>query len=172
MILITFAIVSSATLSINAYCSREKSRLVRNYLFRTTLPSMRVRPSDLLESCPFHASHDMYHDQENHKHAVDTQEYKCGYCGKLFVNELYIDRHMDRHHHNMIPSNATICLADYCPILGCTSHQHDKMNGLLADKHTEEVIGSNTRKSFGSLVRCDPDDIDRTLKTCEDVSWK
>jgi hypothetical protein len=117
----------------------------------------------------------MYHDHEMHKHAVDAMEYKCGYCGKLFVNEFYIDRHMDRHHHNMIPVNATTCLADYCPILGCSSGLDDKKKGMVG-RYTTEVITSSVvnskTKSFGSLARCDQEHVDHTVRLCEDVSWK
>lgn len=178
MILFLIVVMSSVALSIDAsYCSREVSKLVRQYLYRTILPSLHMSPSDLLDSCPFHPSQDMYHDHEMHKHSVDATEYKCGYCGKLFVNEFYIDRHMDRHHHNMISVNSTTCLADYCPILGCSSGLDDKKKGMVGKyATTASVITSssivNTKKSFGSLARCDQEDIDRTVRLCEDISWK
>jgi len=174
MSLFLFVLLSSVTLSIDAYCSREISRLVRKYLFHNILPSLQLRPVDVLETCPFHPSHDIYHDHEIHKQAVDALEYKCGYCGKLFVNEFYIDRHMDRHHNNMIPVNATTCLADYCPILGCSSRHDDKKNGM-ADKYSTAAITSsiaNAKKSFGSLNRCHQEDIDHTVRLCEDLSSK
>ena len=175
MILFLFVVMSSIALLIDAYCSREVSKFVRRYIYRTLLPSLHMGPSDLLDSCPFHPSQDMYHEHEMHKIAVDAMEYKCGYCGKLFVNEFYIDRHMDRHHRNMISVNATTCLADYCPILGCSSGNDDKKKGMVG-RYTTEVITSSVvnskTKSFGSLARCDQEHVDHTVRLCEDVSWK
>ena len=45
-----------------------------------------------------------------------TSNWTCGYCGKQFKNEYYLDMHLENAHMDQIQPNRTVCLADYCEI--------------------------------------------------------
>ena len=80
--------------------------------------------AEMPRDCPFHPDQDMYLDQEKHKAMVRRSHLKCGYCGKQFRDEHYIDRHMDRRHEDKITEGASVCLADFCDVLDCTGRDH------------------------------------------------
>jgi hypothetical protein len=88
----------------DAMCSRDQSRLmrkVRQELLRqvSTSSGLRKISEEMLPaSCPLHPAHDLYADQEEHKRESSVREWKCGYCGKIFRFEYYLDRHMTCMH--------------------------------------------------------------------------
>ncbi len=51
------------------------------------------------ESCKFSPVRDMYYHQENNKTKLDTNKWKCEYCGKIFLEEKYLDAHFSRKHN-------------------------------------------------------------------------
>jgi hypothetical protein len=111
-------------------CSRSRSRLARR-IVSAQLSRLggdgehggggaggAVTPADA-HGCPFHPASDMFAAQERHKQKQARRRWKCGYCGKVFVSEAYLDRHMGLRHGSAVPLNATTCLADFCGVLGC-----------------------------------------------------
>lgn len=86
-------------------CSRLLSRRVRS-VYRDQLQryisfeSINKEGSEfnLPETCAWHPSNDRYFDQERNKSELSMREWKCGYCGKIFRTEHYMDLHMHRHH--------------------------------------------------------------------------
>jgi hypothetical protein len=65
---------------------------------------------------------DTYVAQENMKIKERASQFRCGYCQKQFVNEHYMDLHLDRKHTDKLGSvgnKASICVADYCNVLSC-----------------------------------------------------
>ena len=82
-------------------CSRELSRQARHILRDVVLSSDTA--DSMPEDCPFNPKLDRYLEHENHKSGLRRSHWKCGYCGKQFRNEEYMDRHMERRHMDKIP---------------------------------------------------------------------
>eukprot|EP00611_Tribonema_gayanum_P025713 TRINITY_DN5939_c0_g1_i1.p1 TRINITY_DN5939_c0_g1~~TRINITY_DN5939_c0_g1_i1.p1 ORF type:complete len:185 (-),score=26.44 TRINITY_DN5939_c0_g1_i1:78-632(-) len=60
----------------------------------------------------------MYARQEADKTFVKYTGWRCPYCSKIFVSELYLDKHLDTKHPEEAPTYGR-CLADLCPVFGC-----------------------------------------------------
>ena len=58
--------------------------------------------------CPLHPSNDRLRQHEEHKQAVTQYQWKCALCGKMFRSESYIDLHLERKHHDTLPTNSTL----------------------------------------------------------------
>ena len=129
-------------------CSRPLSRAVRETIANEVMsalgpsaPSVDILPPTCLLS--FQA--DMYHEQERNKTITRSELFKCGYCNKTFKSEMYLDRHMDNKHMNLIPSERHHCLADLAPLFGLR----------LKDKSV-----------FPSESRCQQADIEKLTYRC------
>jgi hypothetical protein len=61
--------------------------------------------------------------------------------------------HLDNKHSDTLPSNATICLADYCPIFGCSSKSR-----------------STDEPSFHHLVFCKDEEMEKYSYQCENLA--
>ena len=123
---------SSANSNYNIQCSRIDSRMVRNYIQKNIHPYVGKSLEYMSPSCPLHPSLDRYEEQEKNKQRFDRKEWHCKYCGKKFVSEFYIDRHMDNKHEFELKENASTCLADYCNIFGCP------LEARKLNSHTDE----------------------------------
>lgn len=81
-------------------CSREISRKVRDFLDRdvfTLLPAT-MKPQDLPSTCQLNPKFDLYYSQEKAKTEIHRADWQCGFCGKHFKSEFYMDRHMHNKH--------------------------------------------------------------------------
>jgi hypothetical protein len=63
----------------------------------------------------------MYGEQERHKALEGSQRATCGYCGKAFRAEGYLDQHLAARHPEGVEP-ALPCLATYCEELSCDLH--------------------------------------------------
>mmetsp|Transcript_22461 Transcript_22461/g.49766 ORF Transcript_22461/g.49766 Transcript_22461/m.49766 type:complete len:282 (-) Transcript_22461:185-1030(-) len=114
-------------------CSRTKSRAVRQALGRVlwtpkvlkqVAKNNKTTPSD----CPLDFRKDLYDVQEAQKHKLSTRgvvklpEFTCGFCGRAFKSEHYLDLHMERRHMDKVPEDA-FCLADYCEVFEVCNQQ-------------------------------------------------
>ncbi|KAJ1431493.1 hypothetical protein B484DRAFT_347218 [Ochromonadaceae sp. CCMP2298] len=152
-------------------CSRQLSRQVRRYLTDDVLPILNVKRESLPSSCPFHPLADMYLEQENHKSEHQGSDYQCQYCDKKFLDEFYMDKHMDRLHADMIPANATVCLADHCPMFGCGSAEEiAKKKTNVKSRDVEEGFGRRIMKNFGKMERCSEEEVLLIREQCAEVS--
>jgi hypothetical protein len=175
-------------------CSRQLSRQVRRYLTDDVLPILNVKRESLPSSCPFHPSADMYLEQEKHKIEHQGSDYQCQYCDKKFLDEFYMDKHMDRMHADMIPvsnqppiqlitmivhpfllcvekASATVCLADHCPMLGCGSAEEiAKKKTNVKSRDVEEGFGRRITKNFGKMERCSEEEVLLIREQCAEVS--
>jgi hypothetical protein len=102
LFVVVFA-VCAVNFGIVEACSRSLSRQARNIFLNDIFPSVNIKASDLPESCPLHTDFDMYKSQESNKYMEHSSEWQCKYCGKKFVSEKYIDKHMDNYHRTLIP---------------------------------------------------------------------
>lgn len=90
---------------VNADCSREMARKVRNLLESEVFTYINVKPKELPLSCPLNPILDKYMEHEKHKTHEHSADWQCKYCNKRFVSEKYIDRHLERVHGHLVPVN-------------------------------------------------------------------
>lgn len=70
--------------------------------------------------CPFHPQRDLFAPQEAAKQQNRPTQWQCGFCGKNFYEERYLDVHFDNRHRSEVNiAEDAICLADYCDIFRC-----------------------------------------------------
>jgi len=48
--------------------------------------------------CLFGTGRDVYAIQEQNKHSENAAKWTCGFCGKSFYDEKFLDRHFDARH--------------------------------------------------------------------------
>lgn len=90
------------------FCTRtiyfnKLTRILRDsHLLQYLSPFLEKERYQLLPNCRLHHENNLYRDQEEHKIHVDINEWKCGYCGKRFYEEKYVDKHFDNRHYDML----------------------------------------------------------------------
>ena len=52
--------------------------------------------------CPFHPVRDIFGPQQAAKHQFRSSQWSCGFCGKSFYEERYLELHFDNIHKNQI----------------------------------------------------------------------
>lgn len=102
-------------------CSRAKSREARRIVEERLVAKARTFDVQIDPRCKLHPRSDLLRAHEANKSALSSAQWKCETCGKLFRTEGYLDLHMDRKHMGTLPADASVCLADFCDILGCAS---------------------------------------------------
>jgi len=100
-------------------CSRLSSRQVRSYLQQAVFPNLPFAPELLPDTCQLNPAHDLYMYQEVNKTEVHRGDFSCGYCGKHFKTEFYLDKHMHGKHPEKLQGDSPVCLGNLCPIFGC-----------------------------------------------------
>ena len=160
-------------------CSRSQSRLVRSYLEKEIWPLLQTGSgkdkrdvaSSLPADCPLNPALDLYHDQEKKKTKLKGNSkghWKCEICGKVFRNEGYLDKHMDLKHHDRISPTADTCLADFCPVFGCSYKL--KENTSRNKKKTNNKSSIQTKKKFTNIEPCTEKDVQQRRKQCEAIA--
>ncbi|KAK8811330.1 hypothetical protein WA158_003064 [Blastocystis sp. Blastoise] len=91
-------------------CSRQDSLIAEMYIKKYILPMVNRYQYQLPKNCPLNLVSSRYFDQNKHKKQYNTH-YRCGYCGKKFRNEFYLERHFDNKHGNALLENS-ICIAN------------------------------------------------------------
>jgi len=97
-------------------CSVGLSKLARNIVTQDILPLLSE--FDMPSKCFLNGDLDMSRPLEEAKRAR-KRVWQCGICQKQFLAEGYLETHLETFHSDHMPSNATVCLGDYCDILGC-----------------------------------------------------
>lgn len=106
--------------SVTIQCSRENSRVVRKIVQSKLTPIFQKYHVELPLECPFHPSRDLFAPQENAKVKHRPTQWTCGFCGKSFYEEKFLDLHFDNRHRGRVnEAEDAICLADYCDIMRC-----------------------------------------------------
>ncbi|CAF3424648.1 unnamed protein product [Rotaria socialis] len=108
-------------------CSRENSRLVRDYFIQALSSIYEKNHLSIPAECIFSSKRDIFHHQELHKVKVKPNEWQCKYCNKTFYSEYYLDMHLsNRHNDTLIQHEQSACLADYCSIFRCDALKRSK----------------------------------------------
>lgn len=71
-------------------------------LLQYLMPFVEKEGYKVPSGCRLHPDNDLYRDQEQHKHHVDINEWRCGYCRKIFYEEKYLDKHFDNRHFDLL----------------------------------------------------------------------
>ncbi|KAK8672491.1 hypothetical protein V6N13_110859 [Hibiscus sabdariffa] len=135
------------------HCSRERSRADWKVIQEYLIPFVERERHTISSGCRLHPDNDLYRDQEQHKHHIDINEWRCGYCRKSFYEEKYLDKHFDlliigqTNFHYLVQSHGR-CLADLCGALHC-----------------DLVMDSSPRKT-----KCNPSAATRNKHLCESVA--
>lgn len=137
-------------------CSRSISRLVRKQFEKEILqPAHHSGHLPWPDRCPWDPKRDLWAQHEKQKQRKRPgnpgASWTCGYCGKSFINEHYLDLHMERKHMSEVPSDG-VCLADYCEIF--------------------DLCQGDTRRRFKNKEACSPEALAQTRKLCEDGMLK
>nr|XP_010930025.1 uncharacterized protein LOC105051346 isoform X3 [Elaeis guineensis] len=101
------------------HCSRERSRTAWKIIEEYLMPFVDQEQYQISSKCRLHPDNDMFHEQEQHKIHVDTNEWRCGFCKKAFRAEKFLDQHFDNRHYNLLNDTQGRCLADLCGALHC-----------------------------------------------------
>lgn len=101
-------------------CNRVISRFVRKQLEKEVLKVATKAGVDRWPAdCPWDPAVDLWSNHERQKtrrhSGSPSGSWTCGYCGKMFKNEHYLDLHLERHHLDKAPKDG-VCLAEYCDI--------------------------------------------------------
>ena len=140
-------------------CSRSYSKAARDILTEKGVFKF-LDKYQVSEICPLKPTNDLFGLQEENKFNDGMSRWSCGFCGKIFNTELFLDSHMDRKHDKERKSGAIVsCLADLCGMLRC-----DIVNGWVESTYWERALCDESK--FHTLKeKCH-----KTIKTCLDPS--
>lgn len=90
------------------------------FLMQYLMPFVEKEKYKLPSRCRLHSSNDLFRDQEEHKIHVDINEWRCGYCKKIFRAEKYLDQHFDNRHYNLlnVVCDIVFTYSSECQLLG------------------------------------------------------
>ncbi|KAL4191002.1 hypothetical protein AMTRI_Chr07g78670 [Amborella trichopoda] len=117
------------------HCSRERSRAAWKIIEEYLMPFVEQEKYQISHKCRLHPSNDMFREQEQHKTQVDVNEWRCGFCQKMFHAENYLDTHFQNRHQNLLNDS----LADTCfPVNEghSTSRLHEFFLRQFCDAHS------------------------------------
>ena len=66
------------------------------------MPFVEQEKYEISRKCRLHPDFDIFRDQEQHKIHVDVNEWRCGYCKKVFRAEKFLDQHFDNRHNDLL----------------------------------------------------------------------
>lgn len=66
------------------------------------MPFVEQEKYQIPRKCRLHPENDIFRDQEENKIHVDMNEWRCGYCRKIFRGEKFLDQHFDNRHYNLL----------------------------------------------------------------------
>ena len=78
--------------------------------------------------CPLHPQRDLFADQESHK-SHRHPHWLCAYCGKAFLQETDLDRHLGARHADRLNEVTGVMHADRLNEVTCFMHA-DRLNGV------------------------------------------
>mmetsp|Transcript_5457 Transcript_5457/g.5620 ORF Transcript_5457/g.5620 Transcript_5457/m.5620 type:complete len:261 (+) Transcript_5457:100-882(+) len=144
-------------------CPRETSRKVKQILNQEIYSKLNIDAAELPKNCNINPILDIHHYQEQNKSSNARGEWICKYCGKRFVDEFYIDRHMDNKHQDKLQHTPeSVCFADLCPILGCSLNTNTNEINRRRGKRR-----GGDDKSFHEIQPCSANEVERNKFLCE-----
>ncbi|KAK6148149.1 hypothetical protein DH2020_019061 [Rehmannia glutinosa] len=163
------------------HCSRERSRAAWKIIEEYLMPFVEKEKYQLSSRCRLHPSNDIFRDQEEHKIHVDINEWRCGYCKKIFRAEKYLDQHFDNRHNNLLNvenrsgendqrekeiASVAIELSLWIAVTNISYVSHGKcLADLCGALHCDFVINSQSHKT-----KCNPPAAARNRHLCEDLA--
>ena len=75
---------------------------------------------------------------------------------------------MDLKHEDLIPNEANICLADFCPVFGC-SYIVKKGISFTDSYKKSSHPSSKKAKAFSNVEPCTESDIEKRKNKCEEI---
>jgi len=105
--------------------------------------------------CVFGVDRDMYALHEQNKYSENAGKWTCGFCGKSFYEEKFLDKHFDtRHGDRAVTGQHATCLADYCDVFRCN------------------IISGKLRPHFWDIAMCKDDDMGTLMDRCQVILCK
>ncbi|CAL5440870.1 unnamed protein product [Camellia sinensis] len=98
------------------------------YTLQYLMPFVEREKYQISRKCKLHPDNDIFRDQEQHKIHLDVNEWRCGYCKKIFRAEKFLDQHYDNRHYDLLNVvgeqglpflSHSKCVADLCGALHC-----------------------------------------------------
>ncbi|CAF3207018.1 unnamed protein product [Rotaria sp. Silwood2] len=130
----------------NKLCSREGSRVVRDYFTRALGPIYEKNHIAIPLECVFSPMRDLFYRQELNKIKISNDKWQCKYCNKIFYSEYYLDMHfVNRHNDTLLKSEQSICLSDYCSIFRCDVLKRRKKSLKSLNPLTRESRGTKRK---------------------------
>ncbi|CAF1326098.1 unnamed protein product [Adineta steineri] len=127
-------------------CSREGSRVVRDYFTRALAPIYEKNQLAIPLECVFSPMRDIFYRHELHKHKISNDKWLCKYCNKTFLSEFYLDMHfVNRHNETLLINEQSTCLSDYCSIFRCEVLKRPKRS-LRSLNPLRRTSGKTSRK--------------------------
>ena len=102
-------------------CSLERSSLVKQLLDKDFFPIFQSYGKSVSESCPFNPDNGVYGIIQAKKTYTGSY-YKCEICGKQFVSDFFLNKHMQNRHPEFSQPTNKYCLSDFCDIFRCDLH--------------------------------------------------
>lgn len=66
--------------------------------------------------CPFHMGRDLFSPQEEAKVRHRPTQWTCGFCGKSFYEEKFLDLHFDNRHRGRVNQVSFLNITEFkCP---------------------------------------------------------
>ncbi|GFS21264.1 zinc finger, C2H2-type domain-containing protein [Elysia marginata] len=130
-------------------CPRDKSRVVSRVVREKMFPAFNELGVQLNPSCSFSLERDIYAIQEDHKVEESSTRWTCNFCGKSFVSEFYLDRHLENRHKDSIQTGDVVCLADVCDVFRC------------------DIISGATQPEFWDVALCLESDMQELASQCQ-----
>lgn len=83
-------------------CPRDNARIVRKIIQNKWIPVLEKYKVKIPLECPFHTKRDIFGPQQAAKFQHRPSQWTCGFCGKSFFEEKYLDMHFDNRHKGVI----------------------------------------------------------------------
>jgi hypothetical protein len=128
-------------------CNRDESRVARRKIAARVLDGLRELGTDasmLLLSCPLLPHADVYRVHEQAVRENNGRGMPCGYCGKQFRDQRFLDLHFEHRHMDKMVPHAHNCPHDYCDIVGCQ----------CVSDCSDEVVSATRGKCRSTLTAC------------------
>ena len=72
------------------------------YSLQYLMPFVEREKFQISSTCRLRPDFDLFRDQEENKIHVDVNEWRCGYCKKIFWVEKFLGQHFDSRHYNLL----------------------------------------------------------------------
>ena len=108
-----------------ATCTHRHSRKARDTIDASFFQAFAAAAAEeaappILLTCPLLPYLDHYWSHEVHLLRRRASHFRCGYCGKAFESERFLEDHFVRRHMDRVPPHTSVCPQSLCDMLVCT----------------------------------------------------